>query len=55
MKFTCNKEIILKEISIAQEIISSKNAILIISNIYLEADNDRLIIKARDMKVNFQT
>jgi len=55
MKFTCNKEVILKEISIAQEIISSKNAILILSNIYLEADNDRLIIKARDMKVNFQT
>ena len=55
MKFTCNKDVILKEISVAQEIISSKNAILIISNIYLEADNDRLIIKARDMKVNFQT
>ena len=55
MKFTCNKETLLKEISIAQEIISSKNAILILSNIYLEADKDRLIIKARDMKVNFQT
>jgi len=55
MKFTCNKEILLKEISIAQEIISSKNAILILSNIYLEADNDRLLIKAKDMKVNFQT
>jgi DNA polymerase-3 subunit beta len=55
MKFTCNKEVLLKEISIAQEIISSKNAILILSNIYLEADKDRLLIKARDMKVNFQT
>jgi len=54
MKFTCNKELILKEISIAQEIISSKNAILILSNIYIEADKNRLIIKARDMKVNFQ-
>jgi len=55
MKFTCNKEVLLKEISIAQEIISSKNAILILSNIYLEADKDRLLIKAKDMKVNFQT
>ena len=55
MKFTCKKEIILKEISIAQEIISSKNAILILSNIYLEAINDTLIIKAKDMKVNFRT
>jgi len=55
MKFTCNKEILLKEISITQEIISSKNAILILSNIYLETVKDKLIIKAKDMKVNFQT
>jgi DNA polymerase-3 subunit beta len=55
MKFTCNKEVLLKEISIAQEIIASKNAILILSNIYLEAIKDTLIIKAKDMKVNFQT
>ena len=55
MKFTCNKEVLLKEISIAQEIISSKNAILILSNIYIEAVKDKLIIKAKDMKVNFQT
>ena len=55
MKFTCSKEVLLKEISIAQEIISSKNMILILSNIYLEAANDKLIIKAKDMMVNFQT
>jgi len=55
MKFICNKEVLLKEVSIAQEIIASKNAILILSNIYLEAANDKLIIKAKDMKVNFQT
>ena len=55
MKFTCNKEVLLKEISIAQEIISSKNAILILSNIYIEAVKDKLIIKAKDMKVNFLT
>jgi len=47
--------VLLKEISISQEIISSKNAILILSNIYLEAIKDKLIIKAKDMKVNFQT
>jgi len=55
MKFICNKEVLLKEISIAQEIISSKNAILILSNIYLEVIKDHLIIKAKDMKVNFQS
>jgi DNA polymerase-3 subunit beta len=55
MKFTCSKEVLLKEISIAQEIIASKNAISILSNIFLEADNNSLVIKATDMKVNFQT
>lgn len=55
MKFTCNRSVLLKEIAIAQEIIASKNAISILSNIYLEADNDTLIIRATDMKVYFET
>jgi DNA polymerase-3 subunit beta len=55
MKFTCERSVLLKEISIAQEIIASKNAISILSNIYLEALEDSLIIKATDMKVNFET
>ncbi|MDR2618839.1 MAG: DNA polymerase III subunit beta [Treponema sp.] len=55
MKFTCDRNILLKEIAIANEIIASKNAISILSNIYLEALDDALIIKATDMKVNFET
>jgi DNA polymerase-3 subunit beta len=55
MKFVCERSVLLKEISIAQEIISSKNVISILSNIYLEAENDSMIIKATDMKVNFET
>ncbi|MDR2535809.1 MAG: DNA polymerase III subunit beta [Treponema sp.] len=55
MKFTCERSVLLKEIAIAQEIISSKNAISILSNIYIEADNDTLSIKATDLKVNFET
>lgn len=55
MKFTCERSVLLKEVAIAQEIISSKNAISILSNIYIEADNDTLSIKATDLKVNFET
>jgi DNA polymerase-3 subunit beta len=55
MKFTCERSVLLKEISIAQEIISSKNAISILSNIFIETDNDALLIKATDLKVNFET
>jgi len=55
MKFTCERSVLLKEITIANEIISSKNAISILSNIYLEAGDGSLTIKATDMKVNFET
>jgi len=55
MKFICERNILLKEISMAQEIIASKNVISILSSIYLEADNDSLTIKATDLKVNFET
>jgi DNA polymerase-3 subunit beta len=47
--------LLLKEISIAQEIISSKNAISILSNIYLEAEENTLLIRATDIKVNLET
>ena len=52
MKFTCEKDLILKEIAIAHDIISSKNIISILSNIYMEAKDNKLIIKATDLKVS---
>jgi len=55
MKFVCERSVLLKEISVAQEIVSSKNVISILSSIYIEAENDSLIIKTTDLKVNFQT
>ena len=55
MKFSCDRSVLLKEIAIANEIIASKNAISILSNIYFEAKDGSLIIKATDMKVNFET
>jgi DNA polymerase-3 subunit beta len=55
MKFVCERNILLKEISMAQEIIASKNVISMLSNIYLEAEKDSLTIRATDMKVHFET
>ena len=55
MKFKCNKNSILNEISIAQGIISSRNALSIHSNVLLEADNKLLTIKATDLKIGFET
>ncbi|MCL2705423.1 MAG: DNA polymerase III subunit beta [Spirochaetaceae bacterium] len=55
MKFKCNKNSILTEISITQEIISSRNALSILSNVLLEADNNLLTIKATDLKIGFET
>jgi len=55
MKFVCEKSALLKEIAIAQEIVASKQMLSILSNIYLEAGDDTLTVKATDVKVNFQT
>jgi DNA polymerase-3 subunit beta len=55
MKFTCERNAILKEISIAQEIISSKNVLSILSNVLLNASDNTLTIKATDLKISFET
>ncbi|MCK5734886.1 MAG: DNA polymerase III subunit beta [Spirochaetaceae bacterium] len=55
MRFSCDKNIILKEISVAQEIIASRNALSILSNVLLEVEGDALTIKATDLKVSFET
>lgn len=55
MKFTCEKNAFAREISFAQEIIASKNALSIMSNVLLEALEGSLSIKATDIKVSFET
>jgi DNA polymerase III subunit beta len=55
MKFTCEKNAFAREISFAQEIIASKNALSIMSNVLLEAQEGSLSIKATDIKVSFET
>lgn len=55
MKFTCEKNSFAREISFAQEIIASKNALSIMSNVLLDATEGSLTIKATDIKVSFET
>lgn len=55
MKFTCEKNSFSREISFAQEIIASKNALSIMSNVLLEATEGSLTLKATDIKVSFET
>jgi DNA polymerase III subunit beta len=55
MKFDCEKNIILKAIAVAQDVISSKNTISILSNVLLEAIDNSLYIKSSDLKVGFET
>ena len=54
MKFTFDRDAMIGEIAIAQEIISTKNAGSILSNVFLSASNNALTIKATDVKVAFQ-
>ena len=55
MKFTFTKEVLLKEMAIAQEIISNKTAISILSNVLLIVKEGSLTIRATDIKVAFET
>ncbi len=55
MKFTCDKASILREVSVAQDIISSRNALSILSNVLIEVADNTLILKATDLKVGFET
>jgi DNA polymerase-3 subunit beta len=55
MKFTCEKNSFAREVSFAQEIIASKNALSIMSNVLLEASEGSLSLKATDIKVSFET
>ena len=55
MKFVFDKKTLVDEISVAQEIIATKNAATVFSNVYLEAGDNVLIIKAADSSGTFQT
>jgi DNA polymerase-3 subunit beta len=55
MHFSCEKDLIVKEIAIAQEIISSRNTLSILSNVLMETRDNLLTIKATDLKVSFRT
>ena len=55
MKFTCEREVILHEIANAYEIISARNSLSILSNVLLEASDQKLVIRATDLKVNYES
>lgn len=53
MKVTCSKESLLKVISVAENIISTKNSISVLSNILLEAKENKIKITASETKLSF--
>lgn len=55
MKFSFDRDAMIKEVAIAQEIITNKSPISILSNVLLIAENNTLTMKASDTSVNFIT
>ena len=53
MKIICSKESLLKIIGIADNVISTKNSISILSNILIETTDKKLKISACETKLNF--
>ena len=54
MKFTIDKDVILRETAHALEIISTRNTITVLANVLLAVDNGTLTLRASDLKVNYQ-
>lgn len=54
MKFQFERTALLKEISVAQEVITNKSPIAILSCVLLQADGDTLTIRATDTSVHFK-
>ena len=54
MKFTCERESIVREIANAYEIISVRNSLSILSNVMLAVAEQTLTIRATDLKVNYE-
>ena len=55
MYFICEKSIILREISVAHEIIASRNTLSVLSNVLFDLGDDSLRICATDLKASFET
>lgn len=55
MKFTFNKAVVAREIAVAKEIITAKDALSVLSNVLLSAKDGKLEIRATDVKTNFRT
>ena len=55
MKFTVERDIIIREIQVAQEIIASRSNMSILSNVLLQAQDATLTVRATDLKVSFET
>ena len=55
MKFTVERDTIIREIQVAQEIIASRSNMSILSNVLLQAQDGSLTVRATDLKVSFET
>lgn len=53
MKIICSKDSLLKVLQVAENVISTKNSISILSNILIEAYKDTVKISASETKLNF--
>ena len=57
MKFTANRESLLRILGVAQDIISEKSPLSVLSNVYLKTDkaNNKVVVKCSNLKVEATT
>ena len=55
MKFICNKEDILRDLNNARDFAAQRQALSILSYVYLNLDGDNLTIKTTDQKIGYES
>src|SRR6201998_3218521 len=55
MEFTVNKSDLVRELSLSQGVVEKKTTIPILSNVLLEAREDRLYLTATDLELGLRT
>src|SRR5213076_46517 len=55
MKITVNGGALITELSLMQKVLERKNTIPVLTNVHLDADGQKLIIRATDLDITFIT
>ncbi len=55
MEFTINRADLVRELALSQGVVEKKSTIPILSNVLIEAEEDRIVLTATDLELGIRT